>query len=237
MTTSPSAFSGLNALSAAVQAKPLMVITFYPYGILMRRAVEGGGETEYPVSAAQLASALAAKVQFSTGLLSENTLYISSEGVKKVVVDYRRAQKTALFLDGAETALHVPLPGLVLVRVTTANDNPRYGVYAVKRRPTALDADLYLCPLPNTSRDGICWGTVKKVSEQALAGNDLAEDWRLLLGTVFTNHSVNGKSHTHPLDIRQKLAELEQRKARVYPMRDLVKLDLTLAEVLERVQR
>ncbi len=237
MTDYPLTLNGLTALSEAVQAKPLMVISFYSYGILLRRAVEGGGETEYPVSAAQLASALAARVQFSTGLLSENTLYIGSEGVQKVVVEYRRPQKTALFMDGSETPLRTPLPGLVLIRVTTGSDNPRYGVYAVKKRPVSLDTALYLAPLPNTSRDGICWGTVKKVSPEALAGNDLTEDWRLLLGSLFTNHSAQNKSRSHPQDIRQKLIALEQRNARSYPIRDLVPADLTLAQVLERVQK
>ena len=239
MMAAPSvnALDGLNALSSAVQAQPLMVITFYAYGILLRRAVEGGGETEYPVSPAQLATALAAKVQFSTGILSGNTLYIGSEGVKQVVVEYRKPQKTALFMDGSETPLRVPLPGLVMIRVTTAHDDPRYGVYAVKKRPVSLDTELYLCPLPNTSRDGVCWGTVKKASADSLAGNDLAEDWRLLLGSVFTNHSVHGKSKSHPNDIRQKLIDLEQRQSRVYGTRDLIALDLKLSDVVERVQR
>ena len=237
MTEALSTLTGLNVLSVAVQAKPLMVISFYPYGILMRRTTDNGGETEYPVSAAQLAAALAAKVQFSTGILSENTLYIGSEGVRKVIVEYRKSQKTALYLEGTDEALVVPLPGLVLIRVTTANDNPRYGIYAVKKRPCSLETDLYLCPLPNTNYDGICWGTVKKVSPDALAGNDLTEDWRLLLGSVFTNHSVHGKSQSHPQDIRHKFVELEQRQARVYPTRDLTKLNMTLADVLERVQR
>src|SRR5262249_51571924 len=157
------------ALSAAVQAPPLMVISFYPYGIILRRTLEDGGETEYPVSPAQLATALAAKVQFSTGLLSGNTLYVGSEGVKRVVIEYRKPQKTALLMDGSETPLRVPLPGLVMIRVTNGDDDPRYGVYAVKKRPVSLDTDLYLCPLPNTSRDGVCWGTVKKVSPESLA--------------------------------------------------------------------
>jgi len=78
---------------------------------------------------------------------------------------------------------------------------------------------------------------LKKVSPEALAGSNLAEDWRMLLGSIFTNHSVHGKSQSHPQDIRQKFVELEQRQARVYPTRDLTKLTMTLADVLERVQR
>jgi len=241
--SSPTAlFDGLadgyvgHSLSTAVQMQPTLVLSFYPYGILMRRAVPGGGCTEYAISPAQLATALAARVQFETGLLSGSTLYVASEGIQKLVAEYRAPQRTALWMDGAETALVVPLPGLVMVRVTTADDNPRYGVYAVKKRPVSLDTPLYLPPLPNMDRSGICWGTVKKVSATGLAGVDLAEDWRVLLGSVFTNHSCGGKSKSHPQDVRQQLIALEQRKCRVYPMSDLTQLELTLGQVLEKVR-
>ncbi len=86
-------------------------------------------------------------------------------------------------------------------------------------------------------RHGICWGSVKKASATALAGVDLAEDWTLLLGSVFTNHGCSGKSKSHPEDVRQKLIDLEQRQCRVYPVRDLIKLDLTLGQVLEQAKR
>src|ERR1041385_7868067 len=138
MSDISSAFNGLNALEAAVQELPHLTLNFYSYGILMRRRLESGGETEYAVSPEQLATALSAKVRFETGLLSGDTLYLATEGIQKIVVEYRKPQKTALFLDGSDTPVRVPLPGLVMLRVTTANDNPRYSVYAVKRGPTSL---------------------------------------------------------------------------------------------------
>ena len=237
LSSTTAIYDGLNALNSAVQVQPTLVLSFYPYGIIMRRTVQGGGFTEYAVSPAQLATVLAARVQFETGLLAGNTLYVGSEGVRKVVAEYRDPQRTALYLDGAENALVVPLPGLVLIRSTSANDSPRYGVYAVKHRPTSLDAELFLSPLPNTDRSGICWGSVRKVSPGALAGCDLKEDWQALLGSLFTNHNCSGKSKSHPQDIRQKLVELEQHKRRVYPVRDLVTLEWTLGQVLEKVIR
>src|SRR5258708_39879718 len=89
-------FDGLTALSAAVQKQPSMVITFYDYGIIMRRAVQGGGYTEYAISPAQLATALAARVSFETGLLLVKRLYVASEGIKKLVAEYPEPQRTAL---------------------------------------------------------------------------------------------------------------------------------------------
>src|SRR5258706_8220820 len=141
--------AGLVALDQAIQEPPRLTLNFYSYGILMRQRRDDGGETEYAVSPEQLATALSAKVRFETGLLSSNTLYLATEGIQKIVVEYRRPQKTALFLDGSEMPVCVPLPSLIMVRVTTANDNPRYGIYAVKVRPTAISVPLYLAPLPN----------------------------------------------------------------------------------------
>ena len=67
-------------------------------------------------------------------MIGGNTLYIASEGAKKAVVEYRPPQRTALYMDGSETPIVVPLPGLVMGRVS-GGDLLRYGVYAVKKRP------------------------------------------------------------------------------------------------------
>ena len=236
MIDTSNVLNGLNALETAVQEQPHLTLNFYSYGILMRRRLDTGGESEYAVSPEQLATALSAKVRFETGLLAGNTLYLATEGIQKVVVEYRKPQKTALFLDGSETPVRVPLPGLVMLRVTTANDNPRYGVYAVKRRPTTLDASLFLAPLPNMDSRSVCWGTVKKVSPEALVNTSLSEDWTSLLGSVFTNHGVNNKSKSHPNDIRRKFLEVEKAGSRRYPTGDLIPLDFSLDDILKKVQ-
>src|SRR5579871_2218252 len=109
LASTSAAYDGLNAISHAIQVQPSLVLSFYPYGIIMRRTVQGGGFTEYAVSAAQLATVLAARVQFETGFLTGNTLYVGTEGMRKVVAEYREPQRTALYLEAAETALVVPL--------------------------------------------------------------------------------------------------------------------------------
>ncbi|QPC84537.1 hypothetical protein G4Y79_09225 [Phototrophicus methaneseepsis] len=73
------------------------------------------------------------------------------EGVKKTVVEYRKAQITGVFLNGSEVALRVPL---LMIRVTNEDRSPSYGVYAVKRRPTSLDVKLFQTPLPNVFNSG-----------------------------------------------------------------------------------
>lgn len=226
------ALAGLSALEAGLQAKPTMTLAFYPFGILMHRMTDDGGHIEYAISPAQLAESLAVKVKFETGLLSGNILYIASEGNRKAVVEYRPPQRTALYLDGSETPVVVALPGLVMGRVGTGSESIRYGVYAVKERPESLDTPLFQPPLPNVGNNSICWGSVKRVSDLALAGYTLTEDWQLLLGSVFTNHSVSGKSKKYTSDIRQHFVDLDKRKARKYPLGDLVPARTTLGQWL-----
>lgn len=199
----------------------------------MLRKREGDALTEYAVDPAQVAVALAAKVTFDTGLLSGDTLLIRTEGVKKTVVEYRKGQKTGVYLEGSETALRIPLPPLLMIRTTSEDRNPNYAVYAVKRKPKSLAVALFQAPLPNVFNSGsICWGTVQRVSDAALSGASLTEDWAMLLGSPFGDHACSGKSKSHRSDIRQKLIELETNGARRYPTSDLIPANKTLAQVL-----
>jgi hypothetical protein len=135
------------ALTAALTEPPSLVLSFYSYGVMLRKQ-EGELTQEYPVDPAQIALALAAKVTFDTGLLGGNTLLVRQDGVKKTVVEYRPPQKTGLFLDGSETALRVPLPGLVMIRVTASQQAPQYGLFAVKKRPHSP----HFAPVPQPAR-------------------------------------------------------------------------------------
>ena len=219
-------------LSAALTEPPSLILSFYSYGVLLRKQ-DGEVVTEYPVDPAQIALALAAKVTFDTGLLGGNTLLVRQDGVKKTIVEYRPPQKTGLFLDGSETALRVPLPGLIMIRVTTEGKASQYGVYAVKRRPDSMDIPLFHAPIPNVFGSGaICWGTVPRVEDVALRGSSLANDWTMLLGSSFGDHAMGGKSKRQPQDIRKLLIELEGKKAARYPTGDLVPVKKTLGQVL-----
>lgn len=189
--------------------------------------------TEYPVDPAQIAAALAAKVSFDTGLLGGNTLLVRQDGLKKLIMEYRPPMKTGLFLDGAESALRVPLPGMVMIRATSADRTPNYAVFAVKSRPLTLDIPLFHAPLPNVFGSGaVCWGTVPRVADSALQSASLNSDWAMLLGSAFGDHAVSGKSKAEPRDIRKRLIELEAKGARTYPKRDLVPVKKTLAQVI-----
>lgn len=219
-------------LSQAVLEQPSLILSFYSYGVMLHKR-DGDRVIEYAVDPAQVALALSARVRFDTGLLSDNTMLVRQDGVKKTVVEYRSPQKTGLYLDESDTALRVPLPALLLIRTTAEDKNPQYNVYAVKKRPVSLDEPLFHAPLPNVFSSGsVCWGTVPRVTDRTLHGTSLDEDWSVLLGSRFNDHGVSGKSKSHLSDIRQMLIALEARNARTYPKTDLLPVKKTLAQVL-----
>jgi hypothetical protein len=223
------------ALTAALTEKPSLTLAFYSFGLMLRKT-EGERVTEYPVDPAHVASALAAKITFDTGLLDGSALLVRQDGVKKTVAGYRPPQKTGLFFEGGETALRIPLPGLVMIRTTAAGKSPHYEVYAVKQRPESLDVPLFHAPLPNVFNSGaICWGTVPRLSDTALASTSLSRDWTMLLGSAFGDHAVSGKSKREPHDIRKLLIALEAKMARTYLKGDLIPARKTLAQVLGEV--
>lgn len=217
-------------LQTALQETPQLTLNFYSYGILMRKALGDGTYTEYPVDAAHIAQALAAKVCFDTGVLNEDVLLIQHEGVRDLVVSYRRPQKTGLWLEGSDEPLRVALPGLILIRTCQA-DTPQYQLYAVKRRPKTLAAPLYHAPLPNVFSSGsICWGSVRQAPTQ---GTSLTADWERLLGSPFGSHAVGGKSQQYRQDIRTLLLKVAAENKRTYPTGDLIPVDKTFAQVIK----
>jgi hypothetical protein len=170
---------------------------------------------------------------FTTGLLSADTLYVWQEGGTQVVAEYRKPQLTGVFLEGSESALRVPLPGMVLIRVTRHQQRPDYKLYAVKRRPKTLDVPLYHAPIPNVfTGGGICWGTVERVSDNALASVSLAEGWAQLLGSPFGSHACSGKSKAHRDDVRKQLIALEAAGKKRYPTTDLIAAKAQLSDAL-----
>lgn len=226
----PSDWHG-RALQTALTEQPSLSLDFYSFGVLLRKR-DGDIVSEYPVDPAQVALALAAKVTYDTGLLNGATLFIRYEGVVCTIAEYRKPQQTGVYLDGSDAPLRIPLPGLILIRQTRENRDPTYLVYAVRKRPESLDWPLFHAPLPNVySSAAICWGSVRTVSDAALAGTSLAEDWQILLGSPFGDHAVSNKSKRFPDDVRKHFIDLEKRHARVYPRGDLLPTRKMLGQV------
>lgn len=218
-------------LQTALQEQPALQLSFYSFGVILRKVTNNGGVIEHPVDPQAISRALSDKTCFSTGLLSDDILYVQQEGVKETIVSYRKRQRTGIWLEGMDEPLRIPLPDLILMRVTTDGKSPHYNLFAVKERLSSLNVPLFHAPLPNIYSSGnICWGSVRREQSQ---GTSLADDWESLLGTRFGNHSVHGKSRTHRHDVRKILIELNDNpRRRVYPKRDLLPADKTLAQLL-----
>ena len=209
-----------------------MQLSLYSFGAILGKTTENGGFTEYPVDPDEIARALSAKTVFTTGLMTEDILYLHQEGVKQTIVGFRKRQRAGIWLEGSVEPLRVPLPDLILIRTLFAGGTPSYQVFACKGRPVSLAAPLFIPPLPNTYGSGqVCWGNVRL--DDATAGTSLAAGWNNLLGTRFGSHGVAGKSKTHRDDVRKMLIDLNSNpRRRVYPRSDLIPTRKTLAQVL-----
>jgi len=218
-------------LQTALQEQPALQLSFYSFGVILRKVTDNGGVIEHPVDPQAISRALSDKTCFSTGVLSDDILYVQQEGVKETIVSYRKRQRTGIWMEGMDEPLRIPLPDMILMRVTTDGKSPHYNLFAVKERPSSLDTPLFHAPLLNIYSSGnICWGSVRRGLSQ---GTSLAEDWESLLGTRFGNHSCHGKSRKYRQDVRKMLIELnDNQRRRVYPKRDLLPANKTLAQLL-----
>lgn len=231
------ASDGLLAFQQLMQTPPLVTLTVYPFGVLMERPTPQG-RTAYLVDPQQIALQLATTLRFETGILTDKTLYVAQEGVQKIVVEYRPRQKTALFLEGLDHPVIIPLPPLLLFRRTTSDARPEYRLFAVKKRPSDGQAALFHAPLPNLYEDGrVCWGTVQQLDTAQLQQTSLTDDWKMLLGTRFGTHNAMNRSQRYPANICQQYLALEAAKARFYPVSDLVPARRTLEQVIEGLRR
>lgn len=220
-------------LKAKLEEPPRISFDFYSYGILMTQR-NGNISRTQAVHPDALSAALAQNYRFQTGLLHRDILYMSQSNKGSVTVEYRKPQVYGIWIDGVTNALHVPLPGLVLIRSLPITGTPSYALFAVKRRPGAQSACFYDVPLPNVNSGGIiCWGNVPRPSADQLQPNNLAADWRTILGSAFGNHSTFRKSKQYPDDIRKQLIALDAAKAKRYPNDDLVRVDHSFESVLK----
>jgi len=132
------------------------------------------------------------------------------------------------------TTLDVPMPPLAFLGY-----DQRYYLWAFKDAELKGDTNLFAAPLPNIDANGaICFGSnvVPKATTQTIE-----EAWRIFLASPFTNHSVNGKSHKYPDDVRKQLMRLvgepalspSKGRRRRYPIEDLVSLNRSANTVID----
>lgn len=145
-------------------------------------------------------------------------------------VRYEPPARRTIHLDvpnAASEPLTVPLPAFVFV-----GRGNSYWIHAVSGAQFSPRATLYRAPLPNVADDGqICFG---KNSVPAVADGGMERAFDLFFAAPFNGHHMDNRSRRHPDDIRVRLRELAAGGAAKYPMRDLVKRDLTVDDMVRR---
>lgn len=117
-------------------------------------------------------------------------------------------------------SLRVPLPGAVIVHCQS-----QLWVYAYKDE-LSLGSSLYHYPLPNIDDRGkVCWGSV------ALPSHSPSLMWNAFVISKFNQDYDNHKSQAHPYNVVSQLKDVAQSSNTVYPERDLVSTNLTLASL------
>lgn len=109
-----------------------------------------------------------------------------------------------------------PLPGLVMF-----GGGVSYYIWAQKSDHCDPHAELFRCPLPNVYQDAkICWGPFKPPQASP---KGIIRAFEIFIGSTFTNHAANGKSKSHPEDVRELLKNLAGGEPQVYPLDDLIR--------------
>jgi hypothetical protein len=217
---------------------PLMTLTFYPFGIV-RKMSTPNGTSECLVSPEDLRQTLTGEEEaWETGLIQPDLLYRAQKGRKSLTVAFRNAQQSGVWLDGEDEPLRLPLPPLVLFKISEPGNRLDYRLFAVLRRPRTLDEPLYAVPLPNVYADGrICWGSVQRPPSNDDPAN-MTEDWNMLLGSGFNDHSTGYKSKQYEDDVRKMLRQVAVSGTKRYPLDDLceatrTQTSRTIGDVLE----
>lgn len=226
-------WNGLS-LAEALNEKPALQLSFYSFGVILRKQDSNGAVCEYPIDPATLARILSGQIQFSTGFLGEDILYYQLQGTEKSLLAYLPPQVHGIWLEASSEPLRLPLPGLILLRRSRDESQAEHWVFAVKERPKDKQAKLYHAPLPNVYNHGqICWGNVAQAHIPA-DDNSLNAVFRQMLGSPFGNHACQGKSKAEPYDIRKQLLSLSQKKRKQrYPLKDLIPAKTELADLLK----
>lgn len=127
------------------------------------------------------------------------------------------------------TTVNVPMPGLVFFGCGSC-----YWLWVVGSKQFDPHCRPYRAPLPNVMSDGkICFGD-QAPPKSSLQG--IVRAWQQFWNSAFSDHAVDGKSHSHSQDVRSLLKQLHDRKSKRYPIRDLIQFtDRTISNVIEQL--
>lgn len=136
--------------------------------------------------------------------------------------------------------INAPLPAFAFMGIAC-----KYFVWALKTEEFRPYNEIYRAPLPNVYGANveagsevhlageICWGYLRPPNASP---RNMKRAWDLFIGSTFNNHAANGKSKTHPEDVRDLLKELAGETAS-YPVDDLMRFDqgITLDQMVRLI--
>ncbi|MDZ4878143.1 MAG: hypothetical protein CLLPBCKN_007578 [Chroococcidiopsis cubana SAG 39.79] len=183
--------------------------------IFVSKAQDG---VEYkPVSPEAVAAAFSTPA-IDSGWLSNNIVRWGQGKNGEWILLYFPPQKYNILLQNVNNQslqLAVTLPALLFVGIGRT-----YYIWAMKGRAFDPAGNLYAAPLPNVMGEGsICFGNnlVPQCNSQ-----NIVEAWNLFWSSPFNSDAVSHKSKHFPEDIRNQLILLHDKKAKRYPVSDLV---------------
>jgi hypothetical protein len=128
------------------------------------------------------------------------------------------AQKVTIGLSGklnGNESLTIPIPRTVMMGI-----DDQYFLWALKDEYFNPGSDACLAPFPNVGQDGkICWGQNHPQKADAQHARRVFD---LFFGSIFNGDLAAHKSVSQPNDVRIMLRDLAAKKAKHYPVNDLV---------------
>jgi hypothetical protein len=179
---------------------------------------EGGKET-YKFLSPEAVKAAFQHEQIDSGWIPSGVQRLGSCNQGQWFVQFiPPARRTFTFvgLEADPIALTIPMMGAVFM---LCGDSCY--LWATKLKSFQPDAPIYNMPLPNIHENGmICMGNGNSLSGQLEGIERLTQAWQMFESVPFSDHLADGKSISHPKDIRAKLLQLQNSNR--YPIADLV---------------
>jgi hypothetical protein len=188
-----------------------------PGQYILNHINERGWERMRGVSPALLRKAFSAEA-VDSGWLSPGVCRWGSRPEGDWMVKFYPASAHTLDLGEQHRTATVVLPSIVFGGIGNV-----YYVWATKTRTFSPHDRIFVVPLPNVYHDGrICFGnnTPPTLSWGEWDGIDTA--WNLFVESPFNGDLAQQKSRAHPVDVREQLSAVDQRKRQRYPLSDLI---------------
>ena len=203
---------------------------FLPGQYLFKR-IEDGREVIKALSSASIARAFR-EYQTDTGWVQRRILRYREQPEANYLLSVEPARMKKIFVEtdeGEVREINVPLPALVLF-----GKGRDFFLWAAKCRTVTPKSLLSLAPLPNLGGEWqgkICFG---KNEVPECRADIIDAVWNLIFDAPFNADHAGGKCLSEPKDVRRLLFDLEKRKARSFPAKELLETSTTIEQLWAR---